>query len=487
MTGPVLAVDQGTSGTKALVVCPERGVIGTGFAPVSPRYGPGGRVEVDPAELLDSVLAAGRGALARAGEPVEAVGLANQGETVLAWDPATGEPLTDAIVWQDRRAESLCAELAAHAEELTQLTGLPLDPYFAAPKMAWIRRELTREGVVTTSDSWLVHRLTGAFVTDAATAGRTQLLDLDQVAWSPRALDLFGLSGERLPDVVDAAGPVGVTTAFGPGTPLTGLIVDQQAALLAQRVTGPGTAKCTYGTGAFLLAHTGHRPHRSTTGLVGCVAWRLGGRASYCLDGQVYTAASAVTWLSDLGIVTGAADLDTVGSTVPDSGGVTFVPALAGLAAPWWRGDVRGSVTGLGLDTGPGHLVRALCEGIAAQVVSLTEAVAEDLGSPLTALRVDGGLTRSALLMQTQADLLQMPVEISALPDATALGAAAVARLGIDPGLAPEQVVPDRKPSAVYEPRISADRAAERLGLFRAEVEALLERSPSAAGDHGTR
>lgn len=484
MTGPVLAVDQGTSGTKALVVCPERGVIGSGSAPVSPRYGPGGSVEVDPSRLLASVVDAGRQALADAGEPVVAVGLANQGETVLAWDPVSGEPLTEAVVWQDRRSEALCAGLGPHAEELRQITGLPLDPYFAAPKMAWIRRELTREGVVTTSDTWLVHRLTGEFVTDAATAGRTMLLGLDDAAWSPRALEIFRLSGERLPDVVDSAGPVGLTTAFGTGIPLTGLLVDQQAALLAQSVTESGTAKCTYGTGAFLLAQTGDRPLRSTNGLVGCVAWRLGGRTSYCLDGQVYTAASAVRWLADLKVVSGPSDLDTVGASVPDNGGVTFVPALAGLAAPWWRGDVRGAVTGLGLETGPGHLVRALCEGIAAQVVSLTDAVATDLGSPLTALRVDGGLTRSALLMQTQADLLQLPVEVSTLPDVTALGAAAVARLGVDPRLAPEQAVPAWKPSAVYEPGISADETAERLGIFRAEVAALITRAPATTAVH---
>lgn len=481
MTGPVLAVDQGTSGTKALVVCPERGVIGTGSAPVSPRYGSGGRVEVDPAALFSSVVDAGRQALAAAGEPVAAVGLANQGETVLAWEPATGEPLTDAIVWQDRRAEPLCAELAPHADDLTRLTGLPLDPYFAAPKMAWIRRELTREGVVTTSDAWLVHRLTGAFVTDAATAGRTQLLDLDRVAWSPQALGIYGLADERMPEVVDADGPVGITTAFGGAIPLTGLLVDQQAALLAQSVTEPGTAKCTYGTGAFVLAQTGPRPLRTTTGLVSCVAWRLGGQTSYCLDGQVYTAASAVRWLTDLGVISGAADLDPVGSAVPDSGGVTFVPALAGLAAPWWRGDLRGSLTGLGLDTGPGQLVRALCEGIAAQVVGLTDAAAADLGAALTGLRADGGLTRSALLMQTQADLLQLPVEVSALPDVTALGVGAVARLGIDPGLTPEEAIPAWQPSAVYEPRISADQAAERLAGFRREVAALVDRTPPAA------
>ncbi|QHA08339.1 carbohydrate kinase [Streptomyces broussonetiae] len=474
MTGPVLAVDQGTSGSKALVVCPERGVLATGFAEVRPRYLPGGLVEVDPAELFDSVVAAGRQALAEAGEPVVALGLANQGETVLAWDPATGRPLTDALVWQDRRAETVCAELAEHAEELRLLTGLPLDPYFAAPKMAWIRRHLTREGVVTTSDAWLVHRLTGAYATDAATAGRTQLLDLDSAQWSRRALELYGLGDERLPQPADNAQLIGTTTVFGPEIPLTGLAVDQQAALLAQRVTGPGTAKCTYGTGAFLLAHTGEQPRRGTSGLVSCIAWRLAGTTSYCLDGQVYTAASAVRWLSELGVITGAADLDPVGGAVPDSGGVTFVPALAGLAAPWWRGDLRGSLTGLGLDTTPGHLVRALCEGIAAQVAELADAAAGDLGAGLDRLRVDGGLTRSALLMQTQADLLQRPVEVSALPDATALGAATLARLGADRTLGVDQALPDGKPAAVYEPRITADQAAERRTGFRAAVRTLL-------------
>ncbi|MGV9632212.1 FGGY family carbohydrate kinase [Streptomyces sp. NPDC003487] len=478
MTSAVLAVDQGTSGTKALVVCPERGVLGTGFAAVRPRHLPGGRVEADPAELYDSVLDAGRRALAEAGEDVVALGLANQGETVLAWDPDTGRPLTDALVWHDRRATTVCAGLEAHAEELRQLTGLPLDAYFAAPKMAWIRRHLTGEGVVTTSDAWLVHRLTGAFATDAATAGRTQLLDLDRTDWSARALDLYGLAGERLPRVTDCAGPVGTTTAFGPEIPLTGLITDQQAALLAQRLTTPGGAKCTYGTGAFLLAPTGPAPRRSASGLVGCVAWRFGGRTDYCLDGQVYTAASAVDWLTGLGVLSGPADLDRVGAAVPDSGGVTFVPALAGLAAPWWRGDLRGSLTGLGLDTEAGHLVRALCEGLAAQVAELADAVAADLDTPLDALRVDGGLTRSALLLQTQADLLQRPVEVSEVPDATALGAAALARLGADPALTLADVLPEAKPSAVYEPRITPDEAAARRASFREAVARLLDRTP---------
>ncbi|MFF9147720.1 FGGY family carbohydrate kinase [Streptomyces sp. NPDC014861] len=481
--GPVLAVDQGTSGTKALVLCPARGVLGTGTAPVAPRHLPGGRVEVDPGELYGSVVAAGRAALAEAGVPVVAVGLANQGETVLAWDPATGAPLTDALVWQDRRAAGVCAELGSHEAELTALTGLPVDPYFAAPKMAWIRRHATGAGVVTTSDAWLVHRLTGAFVTDAATAGRTGLLDPAAVAWSGPALDLYGLGGERLPRIVDCDEPVGTTTAFGPRLPLTGLVVDQQAALLTQSATAPAAAKCTYGTGAFLLARTGPLPRRTTTGLVGCVAWRLRGRTEHCLDGQVYTAASAVRWLTDLGVVSGAGELDAVGGSVPDSGGVTFVPALAGLAAPWWRGEARGTLTGLGLDTGRGHLVRALVEGIAAQVVELAGAAATDRGATLDSLRADGGLTRSALLMQTQADLLQLPVEVAALPDATALGVGAMARLGHEPGLTVPEAVPPWKPSAVYEPAISADEAAERLGRFRAEVAALLSRPPDRDGN----
>ncbi|WP_260462051.1 FGGY family carbohydrate kinase [Streptomyces lateritius] len=483
--GPVLAVDQGTSGTKALVVCPERGVIGSGTAPVRPRYLPGGLVEVDPRELYDSVVAAGRTALAEADTPVVAVGLANQGETVLAWDLATGAPLTDALVWQDRRAAAVCAGLAAHADRLRHLTGLPVDPYFAAPKMAWIRRHATGAGVVTTSDAWLVHRLTGAFVTDAATAGRTGLLDLDTVAWSTTALDLYGLGGERLPRIVDCDTSVGTTSAFGPPLPLTGLLVDQQAALLAQSADDPAAAKCTYGTGAFLLSQTGPQARRAASGLVSGVAWRLGGQVTHCLDGQVYTVASAVRWLTDLGIIAGAEAIDPVGGGVPDAGGVTFVPALAGLAAPWWRGDVRGSLTGLGLDTTPGHLVRALCEGIAAQVVELAAAVAADRGGPLTSLRADGGLTRSALLMQTQADLLQLPVEVSSSPDATALGVAAVARLGHDPGLTLREAVPAWKPSAVYEPRISADEAAARLVGFRDEVRTAVDRAGWASGRAG--
>ena len=474
MSRPVLGIDQGTSGTTALVVDPDRGVLGAATVAVRPRYGPAGTVEVDPQELFGSVVEAGRRALTEAGEPVAAVGLANQGETVLAWDPVSGIPFTDAVVWQDRRAQEICDELTDAADGLRQLTGLPLDPYFAAPKMAWLRRHRTRAGVVTTSDAWLVHQLTGAFVTDAATASRTMLLDLDAVDWSGEALEAFDLAGEPLPEIVDADQPVGTTDVFGPALPVTGLLVDQQAALLAQHCLEPGAAKCTYGTGAFVLANAGSAPVRSKGGLVACVAWRLRGATSYCLDGQVYTVGSAVRWLADLGVVSGPEDLDRLGGEAPDAGGVTFVPAFAGLAAPTWRGDARAQIGGLGLGVTRAHVVRALVDGIAAQVVELTEAMSADLGVPIRALRVDGGLSRSRVLLQIQADLLQRPVEVYPSPEATALGAAAVARMGLEPGTTIPEATGAWQPAAVYEPRISADEAEHRLGTHRDVVRRLL-------------
>ena len=472
----VLAVDQGTSATKALVVGDDGQVLGVGEAAVHPRYGEGGAVEQDPAELLESVLAAGRAAHAAARVPVGAVGLANQGESVLAWDRDSGAPHTPVIVWQDKRAAGVTAARRAHAGRLAELTGLPLDPYFTAPKMTWLRENLSGDGVVTTTDTWLLHRLTGAFVTDAATASRSLLLDLDRTSWSPEAAEIFGLTGEELPGVVDCAGHIGTTTAFGGGPlPVTAAIVDQQAALYGQGCRAAGQAKCTYGTGAFLLANTGEAAVRSASGLSTSVAWRLAGRAAYCLDAQVYAAAAAARWLTRLGVLGAADDLDAVGATVHDTGGVAFVPALSGLGAPWWRDDVRGAVHGLGLETEPGHLVRALIEGLAAQVAELVDTVARDTGRAASVLRADGGLTRSRLLMQGQADLAQIPVHVAASPDATALGVAALTRLGAGdtaPAPAPETEPP---PSEVYEPRVSAAEASERRVAFRALLNRVLE------------
>ncbi|MEU4833502.1 FGGY family carbohydrate kinase [Streptosporangium sp. NPDC023615] len=473
----VLAIDQGTSGTKAIVVDAGGEVLGLAELPVRPAYLPGGGVEQDPGELLASVLDAGRQAVARAGVAIDVVTLANQGETVLAWDPATGTPLSPAVVWQDRRSESVCAELAGSAERIAATTGLVLDPYFSAPKMAWLRRNVTREGVVTTSDSWLVHHLTGEFVTDVATASRSLVTRLDDGAWDPGLLELFGLGTERLPRIVSSDEVVGHTSAFGGHVPVGGLVVDQQAALLAENCLRAGEAKCTFGTGAFLLANTGTSAARSTAGLAASVAWRVRGETSYCFDGQVYTAASAVRWMQDLGFVTAAADLDTVAAA--DAEGVLCVPALAGLAAPWWRPDARASFSGMTLSTGPGHLVLAVLEGIAAQVAELGDLVAADLGRPLTRLRVDGGLTRSRVLMQAVADLMRVPIDVYPSQHATPMGAVALARTALDPSLPLRDAVNAWEPSTTYEPRWSADRAADFRSRWRdAVATALTEEAP---------
>ncbi len=462
----ILAIDQGTSATKALLVGPGQQVLGTGEAPVR-NQAAGAAVEVDPEELYSSVLAAGQAALrAAGGAPAGALAIANQGETVLAWDRGTGRPLTRAISWQDRRAATICARMRADSGRLTQITGLPLDPYFAAPKMTWLRENLTRDGTVTTTDSWLLARLTGEFVTDAATASRTMLLDLDAVEWSPAVCEAFGLDPSDLPAVLDCAGIAGETRQFGHPIPVAGLAVDQQAALLAERCFTAGEAKCTYGTGAFLLASTGSRPVRSSAGLSASVAWRVAGATAYCLDGQVYTAGAAVDWLISAGVLTDPRELDTLGGSVPDSGGVSFVPALAGLGAPHWRPDARGAFLGLTLGASRAHLIRAAIDGLAASVALLARSVTRDLGAPLTTLRVDGGLTRSAVLLQAQADLLQVPVEVCRVPDATALGVAALARLGLGAAATLAQAVGPAGVQRVVVPAMSADEAAHRLAQF---------------------
>jgi glycerol kinase len=469
----VLAIDQGTSATKALLVGPGDEVLGAAEVPVRTHSaGPGG-VETDPEELYASVLAAGAKALAAASAPVHAVALANQGETVLAWDRVTRRPLTPAIVWQDRRSAGICARLADSAGRLAEITGLRLDPYFAAPKLMWLRENLTAEGVVTTTDTWLLARLGAGYVTDAATASRTLLLDLDQATWSAEACAQFGVDPADLPEVVDCAGITGETTAFdGRPLPVAGLAVDQQAALLAEHCLTAGQAKCTYGTGAFLLAATGDRAVRSGGGLAASVAWRLAGQATYCLDGQVYAAGAAVRWLGELGLIGGPQDLDRLAGD--NAGGVTFVPSLAGLGAPHWRPDARGAFTGLSLGTTREHLVRAVIEGIAASVALLSHCVAADLGAPLTTLRADGGLTRSRRLMQAQADLLQVPVEICRIPNATALGVAALARLGTGEAASLGDALGPAEVESIIEPSITPDQAAERTLAFRSALQATL-------------
>lgn len=470
----VLAIDQGTSSTRALVVDADGAVLADAAVPVRPRALQEGAVEQDPAELLESVIGAGRQALAESGAEVAAVGLGNQGETVLLWDPASGEPLGPALSWQDRRAASITDRLAGGAARLTEITGLPLDPYFAGPKMTWLReRTGARDSAVGTIDAWVAERLCGERVTDAATASRTMLMDLASTDWSPQACAAFGIDERELPRIVDCDALVGETAAFGPALAVAGLSVDQQAALLAQSCLSPGEAKCTYGTGAFILAAAGSEPVSSSSGLAACVAWRLRGRPSYCLDGQVYTAGAAVSWLQRVGLISAPADIDALGGGAPGAGDPVFVPALAGLGAPLWAPRARGAWLGLSLATGRDEMVRAVAWGIAAQVASLARAVERDLGRPLARLRVDGGLTRSRALMQAQADLLQAPVELYPSAEATALGIAALARIASGQAQGPQDAVPAWTASAVYEPRMGAAQAAEMLASWEAAAEML--------------
>jgi glycerol kinase len=466
----VLTIDQGTSGTKALVVDGEGNLLGLSEHPVRPDYLPGGGVEQDPHELLASVVGAGRAAVSTAAVPIDVVTIANQGETVLAWEPDTGRPLSNMIVWQDRRAESICTELAEYKDTFAQRTGLVLDPYFSAPKMAWLRRNVTRDGVVTTSDSWLIHQLTREFVTDASTASRSLLTDLETTSWDHELLGLFGLADERLPTIMPCDAIVGSTTVFGGTAAVGGLIVDQQAALVGEGCLRQGEAKCTFGTGAFLLANTGTTATRSTAGLAASVAWQVRDQTTYCVDGQVYTAASAVRWMEQLGYITTAADMDKVAA--PDSGGVLAVPALAGLAAPWWRPDAKASVSGMTLSTTVGHLVVAILQGIAAQVAELGSAVAKDLGRPLTRMRVDGGLTQCKTLMQAVADLMQIQIEVYPSAHATPLGAAALARMAHDPSLDLADAIVAWQPSLTYTPHWSAQQAADFRGRWNAAADA---------------
>ncbi len=470
----VLAIDQGTSATKALVVSESGEVLGRGVAPVAPRSRGADVVEQDAHELLESIIGAGRDALAAAGVPVAAVGIANQGETVLRWDPHSGEPLGPALGWQDRRAASVTRALAPDADRLGELTGLPLDPYFAAPKMAWIREREGRGGVTTTIDAWLNQRLTGEYVTDAATASRTLLLDLDSGEWSQEACARFGLDYEQ-PRIVDCDSTIGSTTLFGGALPVTGLAVDQQAALFAESCFRPGDAKCTYGTGAFLLATTGEQAVRSSARLAACVAWRLRGKTTYCLDGQVYTAGAAVSWLERLGMIAGASALDELRAGDGHGQAVMFVPALAGLGAPFWSPDARAAWFGISLASTREDLIRAVLFGIAANVALIGRGIERDLGRPLQLLRVDGGLSRADVLMQTQADLLQVPVERYPYGDATALGIAALARLGAGLASSPAEAVGAWQPTDVFEPEIPRGHAEERLDRFRAAAAVLAE------------
>lgn len=470
----ILAIDQGTSGTKALIREEDGRILAVEEVPVRPTYD-GDRVEIDPMVLFDSIMEAAKLAMDAAGDPtLRGVALSNMGETVLAWDPDTGEPLSQAIIWQDRRAETICDELDEHREWIAEKTGLVLSSYFAAPKMAWIRRNITDRGVVTMTDSWYIKRLANEFVTDAETASSSLIVDIDKLDWDDGLVAMFGLQDEPLPRIARNDEVVGVTSAFGAEVPLCGLVLDQQAAMVAQSCLVPGSLKCTYGTGAFMFGNAGPNAVRSPSGLTTRAAWKLRDRTEWCLDGQVYAAGSALRWLVDLGLLSAPQSLDA--ESAPVSNGVKFIPALAGLAAPWWSAKPAAAFLGMGLSTTRGNLVRSVLESIAAQVAVVARNAAQEMGQPLERLRVDGGLTRSSVMCQVQADLIQIPVDVYPSPHATALGAALMGELSLEENTRLESIVPPWEPVATYEPTWSADQAAEFLADWNGSVEASIAR-----------
>jgi glycerol kinase len=441
----ILVLDAGTTSTRAMAF--DRGGVLCAVAQhgLTQHYPQPGWVEHDAGEIWASTLAAARDVVMQAGgaDRFACLGIANQRETVVAWDAASGEPLARAIVWQDRRTADACAALreAGHEPAVQAATGLVLDPYFSASKMRWLLdnvgdvRAAAQAGrlALGTVESWLVFKLTGgAHLTDATNASRTSLLPLAGASWDEGLGDLFGVPRAALPEVIDNAGRFGTTLPdlLGAALPLTGLAGDQQSATMGQGCLSPGDTKATYGTGAFVLSNMGDTLPRSENRLLGTVLCQLGGKRSYALEGSVFVAGSLVKWLRDgLGLIASAQETEALARSVENSGGVVIVPALAGLGAPYWRPEARGSITGLGLSTTRAQIVRAALEAMAMQTHDLAEAFAAD-GARWTSLRVDGGMIANDWIAQDVADILDLTVERPDFVETTALGAAMLAGVG---------------------------------------------------------
>jgi len=445
----ILAIDQGTSSSRSLLIDDQARIIASHSEPFDCDYPQPGWVEVDADRLWQTQLGSIRSVLAQAQlrpEAISAIGLTNQRETIVAWDKDSGAPLGPAIVWQCRRTAPACAALKAKGvePELRARTGLLLDPYFSATKMRWMldhwpqARVLAGQGRLAfgTVDSWLVWQLSGgrAHLTDASNASRTLLYNLHLGDWDPWLLDLFGIPADALPRVVDSSGVVAHCDAavIGAAIPIAGIAGDQQAALFGQACTRPGMAKNTYGTGCFLLLNSGDRPVQSTHGLLSTVAWQLAGARTYALEGSVFVAGALIQWIRDeLGLIRHAAESSGLAASVPDSGGVSIVPAFVGLGAPHWDSSARGLICGLTRGSNKAHIVRAALEAVALQNVELLQAMQRDTGSALTELRIDGGMSANEFLCQFQADVLGVAVSRPRQQESTGLGAGLLAGLGV--------------------------------------------------------
>jgi glycerol kinase len=491
----LLAIDQGTTGTTSLVFDLEGELIGRAYREFTQHFPRPGWVEHDAGEIWEVSHAVAGEALEDAGvEPgeLEAVGLTNQRETVVCWDPSTGEPLHHALVWQDRRTAARCAELREQGEEpgLRAKTGLILDPYFSATKIEWLLRNVdgleqrAREGraVFGTVDAWMLFKLTGEFATEPSNASRTLLMDIRSGRWDPDLLGLFGVPERALPAIRPSCGELGRTRAddfHGHEVPVSGVAGDQQAALFGQRCLEPGLGKNTYGTGSFVLLNHGTSMPEAPTGLLSTVAWQIGQSTTYALEASIFVTGAAVQWLRDgLGIIEQAAETEALAKSLDSNDGVYFVPALTGLGSPHWDPYARGTVVGLTRGATRAHLARAALEAMAYQAVDAIDAMRRAGAEPLEELRADGAATVNRWLMQFQADVLGAPVVVPEVAETTAMGAALLAGVGADL-LTLDQVRSLGDERARYEPAMGEDERASLLdGWHRA-----LERSRGWAAE----
>jgi glycerol kinase len=444
MRQSILAIDQGTTSSRAIVFADDGTILSTSQYEFDQHYPHDGWVEHAPRDILDTSLRAARDVLQQAGEDVTVVGITNQRETTLIWDRGTGEPVYNAIVWQDRRTSDQCRRISTegHEQDITERTGLLLDAYFSATKIAWIldnvegARGRAERGELAfgTVDSYLVWHLTGGRVhaTDATNASRTLLFNIHDQDWDRRLLELFRVPAALLPEVRDSAGDYGVThpDVLGVALPIGGVVGDQQGALFGQACFEPGMVKSTYGTGCFMIMNTGDTPVASKNRLLTTVGYRLGGRVTYALEGSIFNAGTAVQWLRDgLGLIENATQTTGFVDGTNGNDGVYMVPAFTGLGAPHWDPHARGAILGITRDTGIAHIVRAALEAVCYQSRELLAAMAADSGRPVERLRVDGGMAANEWMLQFLSDILDTVVEKPAITETTALGAACLAGL----------------------------------------------------------
>ena len=470
----ILAIDQGTTGTTCMVFDEAGRVIGRAYSEFEQHFPRPGWVEHDAGEIWDVTRRVAEEALrsARVGrDGLQAIGITNQRETVVAWDPRTGEPIGRALVWQDRRTAARCDELreAGHEDLIRQRTGLTIDPYFSGTKMEWLlrNREGMENAVFGTVDSWLVFKLTGEHATDYTNAARTMLFDIRKLDWDPELCEILGVDPGRLPRPLPSAGVFGTTGEFGGEVPVAGIGGDQQAALFGQACHSPGDGKNTYGTGSFVLLNAGDTCPEPAEGLLTTVAWGIEDRVDYALEAAIFVTGAAVQWLRDgLGVISAAAETEKMAASLDDNGGVYFVPALTGLGSPHWDPYARGTIVGLTRGSSREHLARAALEAIAYQTADAVQAQEAAAGKALESLKADGGAVVNAWLMQFQADILGIPVIVPEISETTALGAAYLAGIGAG-SWSPSEVREMWREEARHEPRMSRDQAETLLADWR--------------------